>query len=668
MLSMCESGFPTVKTEHLVGCTNTHAQTHTHNINSVSRQYGDNNHIEYKKSESTLQERIIQFQFQLVRTKNNDGFKNIATETREILSIIMSGINNPSNSAEHKKYIDMGVIMFKLLAHTRDIVAGKGECMLFYVMLMEWADINFMLFDFVINSLVYDTSNYIETDIPNTIHPHPHHPLGSWKDMKYFLTFMKQHVLEQVLENASYNTDMYSQAVNRIIYIINNQLHIDSDTMNIITANTNSSKLSLVAKWIPREKSKKFGWLYYYLVMNYSHHQIPSDTMHPSYERAVNRAFMIYRKLISAINKHLDTTQIKQCGRTWSEINFDNVTSITLNKQTNSFLNLKRNGKMARHECNEDRNECKKNYEQYLQEVVKGDKKIKGKRVSMIDFVKRAVDNKGLPDDSPIITAINEQWKNNAHQNGNLAEIIAMCDTSDSMTSDNSDSLYSAIGLSIRVAEKSALGARVLSFAERPSWIQLGTSDSDTFVKQVNKVREASWGMTSNFYSALDLIRQGIEDNKLPREVAEKLVLVVFSDMQMNVDASSSSSSSRATLFENCKQMFAKMGERLYGEPVKTPHIILWNLRKTCGYPALSGDENVSMISGFSPSLLNTFCQKGVAGLDQYINTTKTATVTATVTPWLSFTETLNNKRYSVFETAFKNIVVVSPQSKSKSK
>jgi hypothetical protein len=158
-----------------------------------------------------------------------------------------------------------------------------------------------------------------------------------------------------------------------------------------VSISTNGgTSFSLVARWVPREKSKKFGWLYYYLATNYSQHQIPSDSSHPSYERAVNRAFMIYRKVISAINKKLDTTQIKQCDGKWSEINFDNVTSITMHKQTNSFLNLNKNGKTTRCENDEDRDNCKDNYEAYLRDVVGGSNKIKGKRVSIIDFVKSA--------------------------------------------------------------------------------------------------------------------------------------------------------------------------------------------------------------------------------------------------------------------------------------
>ena len=610
----------------------------------VGYQYGENNHIEYKSVNTSslvmLQEKIMQFSFQLVRTSSETGFSTTAKETREILSIIMSGVKTfDKSSDDYNKCVDMGIIMFKLLAQTRDIICGKGEYALFYVMLLEWAKIDFGFFEYVIETLVYDVEG--EGGDKNS----RQHPLGSWKDMKYFLTYVKGQMLNGSMENEmenKKNSDLYTRFVDKVVHLINEQLRIDAQELQ-----NNGSRFSLVARWIPREKSKKFGWLYYYLAMSYSQHQIPHDTTHPSYERAVNRAFMVYRKIISALNKKLDTTQVKQCDGKWAEINFDNVTSITMHKQTNSFLNLKKNGKTTRCENDEDRDDCKNNYEEYLRNVVDGKSKIKGKRVSIIDFVKSAVEciTKSLPNESPVITTLNEQWKSNSTQNGNLGNFIAMADVSGSMMEDNCNPLYSAIGLSIRVAEKSILGQRVMTFSERPTWVQLGVQDSDTFVKQVSKLRTSSWGMTTNFYLALDLIREGIEDNKLPREVAENLVLVVFSDMQMsNASASMCDLSARETLFENMKQMFAKMGERLYGEPCKAPHIVFWNLRKTTGFPSLSTDQNVSMLSGFSPALLNVFCEKGVAGLQQY-------------TPWTTLVNSLNNNRYIGFERVFKQVV-----------
>jgi len=616
-------------------------------------QYGENNHVEYSKVDvSNLQERILQFQFQLVRT-TGDSLSKIEYETREILNTIFTGIRNAKNEEDKNGFVSMGVIMFKLLAYTRDIVAGKGEYMLFYAMLIEWTRIDIRFFEFVIKSLVYengDDSGDVDDSAVDGVenkarHKKNAHPLGSWKDMKYFLTFLKKRFIDDDGKDAI-SIHLYNSCVEVVVHLINEQLRID-ETMMRDTHEDACGSFSLVAKWIPREKSKKFGWLYYHLAIDFLKHQIPSDTTHPSYERAVNRAFMVYRKLLSTINKRLDTTQVKQCAKQWEEIDFNNVTSITMSKQTKSFLNVKNNGTTVRYENDNDREACSQNYELYLKSVINGSKKMKGAHVSMIDFVKNAIssNDQKLPKDSPIITTINEQWKNNSSRNGKLAEFIAMCDVSGSMTANNCNPLYSAIGLSIRVAEKSAIGQRVMTFAERPAWIQLGTADSDTFVKQVAKVRSSSWGMTTDFYAALDLIRQGIEDNKLPREVAEKMVLVIFSDMQMNEASHHMRDiSKKSTLFENIKQMFTEMGERMYGAPISPPHIVFWNLTKTTGYPSLSTDANVSMMSGFSPVLLNVFCEKGVEGLKEY-------------TPWLTFLHALKNDRYNIFEQVFKSIL-----------
>jgi hypothetical protein len=679
----------------LISALDTMNKSHSASATASCHQYGENNHIEYKAVElanananvsvaatittATLQEKIMQFHFQLVRTSDANMIQCIAKDTRDILSAIMSGISKNSEnnltSDEYKMYIDMGVIMFKILAHTRDIVSGKGEYMLFYVMLIEWAKLDFRFFDFMIRSLVYDTSTTgaAYSHSHSHSHSHPKHPLGSWKDMKYFLTYMKAELIDSVqpqphsqpqvfkdYKDIQKQRDLYSKCVNTIVLLINEQLRADY----AVYSEHRVDSISLVAKWIPREKSKKFGWLYYYLTMNYFQNEIPSDQTHPSYERAVNRAFMNYRKMISALNKQLDTTQVKMCDKTWSDIDFSHVTSITTHKQTKSFLNVKQNGETTRYPHDADREGCKYNYEEYLRDVKDGRQKLKGARVSVIDLVKSALSNQHLmvsgtssssSSSSPVIDTINALWKDNSVSTGvdNLGDMIAMCDVSGSMESENSNPLHAAIGLSIRVAERSALGPRIMTFSERPQWIQLGIpDDSDTFVKQVVKVRGSHWGMTTNFYYAIDLIRQVIEDNKMPRDVVEKLTLVIFSDMQMcEASPDLRNIEKKNTLFENIRQMFAKMGERLYGNtdvetqtPLKPPHIVFWNLRKTTGFPCLSTDENVSMMSGFSPALLNVFCQKGVNGLKNY-------------TPWNTLIETLNYGRYAVFENAFKKVV-----------
>jgi hypothetical protein len=60
-------------------------------------------------------------------------------------------------------------------------------------------------------------------------------------------------------------------------------------------------------------------------------------------------------------------------------------------------------------------------------------------------------------------------------------------------------------------------------------------------------------------------------------------------------------------------------------------------LRSTGGFPVLSFQENVSMMSGFNPSLLNTFCEKGLEAI-------------SSCTPWSMLKMSLENERYKILE------------------
>ena len=120
------------------------------------------------------------------------------------------------------------------------------------------------------------------------------------------------------------------------------------------------------------------------------------------------------------------------------------------------------------------------------------------------------------------------QWNENSKQNNSLGNIIAMVDTSGSMECDNSLPLYSAIGLGLRVAEKSKLGKRVMTFSAKPEWVNLDGLD---FVGMVEKIKEAEWGMNTNFDAALDMIlNTAIVNNISPFEM-QNFTLLICSDM-----------------------------------------------------------------------------------------------------------------------------------------
>ena len=103
-----------------------------------------------------------------------------------------------------------------------------------------------------------------------------------------------------------------------------------------------------------------------------------------------------------------------------------------------------------------------------------------------------------------------------------------------------------------------------------------------------------------------------IEENKIPACDVEGLVLAIFSDMQID-----EGDDNWKSMYAGIEQMYHDAGMRLWGVPFHPPHILFWCLRLGNGFPTLSTQKNASMMSGFSPALLDLFCEKGIDALAQ---------------------------------------------------
>ena len=241
---------------------------------------------------------------------------------------------------------------------------------------------------------------------------------------------------------------------------------------------------------------------------------------------------MEYRKKIVALNRELDTIQIKMCEKRWSDIDHTKTTSQTLQKSKNSICNVDKQGAKRVHKDEkiaEDRELCAKNFIAHLEARKSGDErhKIRGKRVGINDFVKDSLRlirqlehveqmfptafgesrsgneevSKEFQERFSAITTerdiLNMQWNDNATQNTNLRDMIVMVDTSGSMMADDGTPLYSAIGLGIRIAEKSNLGKRIMTFSSSPEWVNL--DDCKDFLGCVDKVSTLRMGNEHRF-------------------------------------------------------------------------------------------------------------------------------------------------------------------------
>jgi hypothetical protein len=534
----------------------------------------------------------------------------LENKCREILSLLKSSLKVAEKRSSSISYL---LILYNVIGHTRDIINGKGEYALTYMMIYIW-------YDFFPELALFALKSLVDFDGKKDVHPY-----GSWKDIKYFCEYCRL---------KSNNED--HPLIQYGLQLLNEQLRIDDGESDI-------AKHSLIAKWIPRETSPKFGWLSGKLACDYFPRYMIT-AKYSSNTDAVKRAILKckteYRKKIAKLNKEIDTLQIKQCGQEWANIDFHKVTSISISKQKKAFLNVTKLGQ-TRYDGNKDREKCADNFKKYITKGLKGEIEIKGKRVGLNTFTSEALNlitemknNEAQIETIQIqIDALNLQWESNANQNVALKKMIAMVDVSGSM---DGDPLHSAVALGIRVAEKSLLGNRVMTFSGDPKWVNL--SNEKHFVEKVRKMKSSEWGLNTNFYAALNMILDAIIEAKLSPEEVEDMVLAIFSDMQIDsADKTFCNPTKRDSLFDTIAEKYAACGMRLYGKPFVVPHLLFWNLRSTNGFPCLSHQKGTSMMSGFSPTLLNLFCEDGINSLES-------------CTPWSMLLNSISHERYKLLE------------------
>lgn len=559
--------------------------------NYTPKQIGENGHVEYGWS-NDIREKILQFSFQLVRTNTDSNLKTVLNDMLATLKC-QATCESIVEKELARGYLSM---LYRMIGHTRDIIDGKGEYNLTYMMICVWYNFFPELANFALKCLVDLGDRNI-------------HQYGSWKDIKYFCEYVKTET----------GNNVHHPLIFYAVKLVNNQISKDYEKMLV-----NSNEVSLVAKWTPREKSS-FGWLYEQLATDYFVHIVSTATNSYNIQKAILKCKTEYRKVLSALNRKIDTLQIKQCGNNWSEIDFNRVTSISITKQKKAFLNVKNDGE-SRFPDVEDRVQCAENFNNHVQSTIKNCSEIKGKRVGMADFTKQAIELIHGHNNQTEKDILNSQWRDNAKQTGALGKMIAMVDVSGSM---EGDPMNVAIALGLRIAEKSVLGKRVMTFSAKPTWVKLdGHND---FVSQVKVVKDAEWGMNTNFNAALDLILNAIIENKMAVEDVQDLILVILSDMQMD----SGDTCNKQALYDTMKAKYEAAGIRVHGTPYKPPHILFWNLSSSSGFPSLSSQPNCSMMSGFSPALLNLFCDQGLDALQA-------------CTPWYLLEKTLANERYKI--------------------
>ena len=168
-----------------------------------------------------------------------------------------------------------------------------------------------------------------------------------------------------------------------------------------------------------------------------------------------------------------------------------------------------------------------------------------------------------------------------------------------------------AISLSLYCAERAGgpFANHYISFASRPQLIETKGAD---FVDKVYRIYETNLVDNTNIEAVFDLLLDtAIQNNCSQEEIPQNVVII--SDMQ--VDAARGIGRSRnynyntrqwetipnipmETLMESIRKKWLANGYQL-------PHLVYWNIDARDN-TILDGGENVSYVSGFSPSLFRS--------------------------------------------------------------
>ena len=510
--------------------------------------------------QDTYPEQITKFAFQLTR-KTPEALQNLSKQFTYLLISLKNDLFVSDDAIEIQKYLDYFILLHKLIIYTRDIFVGKGERDLTYMMLYT------LYTQFPI--LAINTLKKIVKEEDNIKYPY-----GSWKDIKYFCNYVKEH--SQLHEK--------DPLIETCIYILNQQFI--NDLYNHNQAN------SFVAKWIPREKSKKFGWLYQKCVVQWSQIMYPdyyyldasgSTTNTNTIEKNPtikfqNKIKREYRKNISALNRSINTVQIKQCENKWSEIKFNHVSVNTLQKQWNLFLNQDMYGYIRKQ--NEDRNLCRENIISYTFYNDKNTDICKIPSSFQMEDLIKDVGNIYTIEYTERINTCWDKVKSNILQN--TENIIPILD----LTTLN---YRNALSISIMLSEISKLKNKILVYDQISTWVNLSeTSSIFEKIDFVQNIKNSTNIEKSNIFSTLELLMLSIINTNLKEEDVGNLVLCFVSDFVTPIQ----------DLQLQMQYFFYKNGYNI------TPYIIYWNVSLTTNiyYPSSAFTPRTLMLSGTSSS------------------------------------------------------------------
>lgn len=352
-------------------------------------------------------------------------------------------------------------------------------------------------------------------------------------------------------------------------------LAADMKAYNASTA-TKVVPVSLLAKWMPSENTSSVKT-----------RQMATKAMH-----ALHLEPRKYRKMLSALRKHINVVERQMSAGEWDLIDYAKVPSYAMHNYGSAF---------AKHDY--------ERFDAYLKSVSKGEVKINAATLYPYDLVEKYMSG-GYTGrrcgDCVINEKLNEvveaQWKALPNYLTKPMNAVVMADVSGSM---RGRPMATSIGLAIYFAQHNTglYHNQYMTFTNEPHFVNI--KEGASLLENVQKVAAAGVGYSTNLEKAFQEILNVAVANRVPANQMPK-TFVVISDMEID-----------RYMRPGYHWNFLKVMEARYNaNGYELPSIYLWNVnaRKDT---FLSQSEKVYFVSGQSPSVFKQICN-AVDGMTAY--------------------------------------------------
>ena len=338
--------------------------------------------------------------------------------------------------------------------------------------------------------------------------------------------------------------------------------------------------VSLLAKWMPSENTSS----------------VKTRALAAKAMRALRLQPRKYRKMLSALRKHINVTERMMSAGEWGVIDYAKVPSYAMHNYGSAF---------AKHDH--------ERFDAYLKSVSKGEAKINSSVLFPYDLVEkymckgyhgRVCGDCVLTEGSDSV--VEAQWKALPNYLTKPVDAVVMADVSGSM---RGRPMATSIGLAIYFAQHNTGYYRnqYMTFTSSPHFINI--KEGASLYDCVKQVASAGVGYSTNLEAGFRAILDTAVRNRVPTNEMPK-ALVVISDMEINKYMRPG----RHWDFLDVQRA------RFEAAGYKLPKIVMWNVNARSD-TVLSQSEDVIFISGQSPSSFKALCQNldGITAYDMML-------------------------------------------------